>query len=128
MERAVVELIEALVFVGMLWWYLVRETEEEEPEGFSWDKVEAGTFDFACVWLGLGVMVKGMSGLLHLFEPVYNRGVKLVFVSEVSLEITVGWKCFRAERAAVPSRESAEESMEVEIVKHRCDELAVSAV
>jgi hypothetical protein len=128
MEQTVVKLAEALVFVGVLRWHLVREPEEEESERFSWDEVEAGTLDLACAWLGLGGAVKGMSGFLHLFEPVYNWGVKLVFVSDVSLEIAAGWECFWAERAVVPSRESTKELMEVEVTKRRCDELPISAV
>jgi hypothetical protein len=127
-ERAVVKLAEALMFVGVLRRYLVRETEEEESERFSWDKVKAGAFDLARVWLGLGGATKGMSGFLHLFEPMHNRGVKLVFVSEVSFEIAAGRECFRAERTAVPLRESTKELMEVEMAKRSCDELTISTV
>jgi hypothetical protein len=72
MERAVMELAEALVFVGMFRRYLVREAEKEELEGFSRNKVEAGSFDLAGAWLGLGGAAKGVSVLLHLFELVYN--------------------------------------------------------
>jgi hypothetical protein len=35
MKQTVVELAEALVFIGVLQWYLVRKLEEEELEGFS---------------------------------------------------------------------------------------------
>jgi hypothetical protein len=72
MERAVMELAEALVFVGMFRRYLVREAEKEELEGFSQNKVEAGSFDLAGAWLELGGAAKGVSVLLHLFELVYN--------------------------------------------------------
>jgi hypothetical protein len=71
-ERTVVEFAEALVFVGMLRWYLVRKLEEEESEGFSWNEIEAGALDFPRAWLELGSTVEGTSGLLHLFELVYN--------------------------------------------------------
>jgi hypothetical protein len=54
--------------------------------------------------------------------------VKLVFVTEVSLEIAMGQKCLWTERTVVSSRELTKELMEVKVVKRRCDELAVFAV
>jgi hypothetical protein len=72
--------------------------------------------------------VKGMSCLLHLFEVVYNGGVKLVLVSEVIFEIVAGCERLQAERAAMPSREPTEELMEVEVAKCGCDKLAVPTV
>jgi hypothetical protein len=127
-EWAIMELAKTLVFIGVLWWNLVGEPEEKEMEGLFWDKVEAGAFDFACVWFGLGGAVEGMSSLLYLFEPVNNWGMKLVLVSEVSLKVATGWECLRAKRAVVLLRELTEELMEVEVTKHRHDELAIFAV
>jgi hypothetical protein len=72
MERTVMEFAKALMFVGMLRWYFVRKPEEEESKGLPRDKIKAGSLDFVCVGHGLGDVVGGVSGLLHLFEPVYN--------------------------------------------------------
>jgi hypothetical protein len=74
-ERAVMELAEALVLVGVFQWYLVGELEEEESEGFSRNKVEAWLLDIAHVartWFRFGGATEGMNTLLHLFEPVYD--------------------------------------------------------
>jgi hypothetical protein len=81
---------EALVFIGMFQWNLVGESEEKEAEGFSWDKVKVGCLDLACSRLGFGDVTKGVSGCLHLFELMYDRGVEFVLVGEVVLKIATG--------------------------------------
>jgi hypothetical protein len=110
---------EALVFIGMFQWNLVGESEEKEAEGFSWDKVKVGCLDLACSRLGFGDTMKGVTGRLHLFELMYDRGVEFMLVGEVVLKIVTGRECLWAERTAVVLRELAEESMEVEMTEHR---------
>jgi hypothetical protein len=47
MEWAAVEFTEALMFVSVFQRHLVGESEEEESEGLSWDKVKASFLDVA---------------------------------------------------------------------------------
>jgi hypothetical protein len=90
MEQAVVKFAKALVFVGMFQQYFVGEPEEEESEGLSWDKVEVWFITFAFTRLGFLGAMKGGIVLFHLLELMYDRGVELVLVSEVILEVAVG--------------------------------------
>jgi hypothetical protein len=127
-EWAIMKLAETLVLVGVVGWYVVGESEEEESEGFSWDEVKAGLLDAVGVWFGFERAAKGVRGLLHLFESVHNRGVEFMFVGEMVLEVTAGCKCLWIEGTPVVSRELTEEAMEVELAECRGDVLTVLTV
>jgi hypothetical protein len=122
-ERAVMELAEALMFIGVLRWDFVRESEEEESERLSQNKVEAGCLDPVHVRLGLGGALEGISDCLHLSELMYDRRVKFMFVGETPLGVAMGGEHFWTEGTAMVSRESTEELMECGV-----SEVAVAAV
>ena len=84
------ELTEALMFIGVFQWYIVREVEEEELKGLSGDKVEARSLDLALTRFGLVGAMKGNAVFLHLLKLVYDGRVEFVFVGEVILEVVTG--------------------------------------
>jgi hypothetical protein len=90
MEWEIVELTEALMFIGVFQWYIVREAEEEELKGLSGDKVEARSLDLALTRFGLVGAMKGNAVFLHLLKLVYDGRVEFVFVGEVILEVVTG--------------------------------------
>jgi hypothetical protein len=78
--------------------------------------------------LGLGGTLEGVSGCLHLFEPMHDGRVEFVFVGEMALKVAAGCEHFRAERATVASRKLTEEVMEVEVAERSGDVLAMLTV
>ena len=97
---------------------LFRESEEEEPEGLSWNEVEARFLVGARAGLGLMAVAEGMMGRIHLSELMDDRGMELVFVGEVPFEVATSRKRFGAEWTVMVSGELAEESMEMKVVEH----------
>jgi hypothetical protein len=79
MEWTVMELAKTLVFAGVIRGYIVREPKEEMMEGFSRDEVEARFLDASSMWPGSDLAAGNPRDSLHLFEPVYDRGMELVF-------------------------------------------------
>jgi hypothetical protein len=124
-KGAIVELAETLVFVGMVRGHVVGKSEEKESEGFSRDKVKAGPLDAMGAWLGFKRVARGLRGLFHLFESVYDGGVELMLIGEVVFKVAAGCKCLRTEGTLMASRESTKETAEVELMERRGDILTV---
>jgi hypothetical protein len=125
-EWAIMELAETLVFVGMVRRYVVGEPEEEESEGLSGDEVKVRLLD--ATGARFEWATRDLRDLFHLLESVYDGGVKLVFVGEVVLEVATGCKYLWAEGTPVASRESAKETMEVELAERRGGILTILAI
>ena len=74
------ELAETLMFIGVIGWYFVGKSEEEEPEGLAWNEVETGLLDPTGARFGRACVVRNLRGLLHLLEPMYSGWMELVLV------------------------------------------------
>jgi hypothetical protein len=116
-ERAIMELAEILVLVGMVGRHVVGESEEKESKGFSRDEVEAGLLDTMGTRFGFGHAATGLRNLLHLLESVHDRGVELVFVGEVVLKVAAGCKRLWTEGTPVLSGKSTKEMVEMELTE-----------
>ena len=77
-KGAIVELAETLMFAGVVRRDVVGEPEEEVTEGFSRDEVEARFLDTTSMWSGSDLAAGSPRDPFHLFESVYDRGVKFV--------------------------------------------------
>jgi hypothetical protein len=117
-EGAVIILAEALVLVSVLRQDLVGEMEEKEPEGLSWDKIEAGWLNKVSFGLlGTGLVSTRMRAetWFHLLEPMDDCGVKFMFVSKMLFKIGLDEECLLTEGATVVSGKSTEELMVSEV-------------
>jgi hypothetical protein len=61
--------------------------KEEVTKGFSWDEIEPWSLNIAFSRFDLPTAARELLGMFHLFKPVYDAGVKFVFVSEMSFVI-----------------------------------------
>jgi hypothetical protein len=78
-EWTVMELAETLMFAGVIRRYIVGKPEEEKSERFPRNEVKTGFLDFAGPRSRCGRVTMGLRGWFHLFESVYDRGMKFVF-------------------------------------------------
>jgi hypothetical protein len=74
------EFAETLMFAGVIRWYFVGKSEEEELEWLTRDEVEMGFPDTVGACFRCTRAMRGSRGLLHLLEPMYNGQMELVFV------------------------------------------------
>jgi hypothetical protein len=72
------ELAEALMLAGVVGRYIVGKPEEEKLERLSRDEVKTDFLDIAGLRPRCGYATMGPRGWFHLFESVYDRGVKFV--------------------------------------------------